>query len=146
MNQLPIEPAAEQPFTRTGKVKKEQEHPRTYLYLFLAWALLIGLGVWGAKAYTDHLRHQIASEIAKQTEDQLAAVQEDYKKQVTQLKDSVTADMSKMQAKIDSVNELLAFTKDSANSKTDNSNQLYTQLADVKKKLDDLKKNLDALQ
>ncbi|UUZ93069.1 hypothetical protein LJK87_49025 [Paenibacillus sp. P25] len=54
--------------------------------------------------------------------------------------------MAKMQAKIDSINELLAFTKDSASSKTDNSNQLYTQLADVKKKLDDLKKNLDALQ
>jgi hypothetical protein len=36
--------------------------------------------------------------------------------------------------------------KDSASSKTDNSNQLYTQLADVKKRLDELKANLDMLK
>lgn len=112
----------------------------------MLWAILICLGVWGGKVYTDHIKMQISQDIAKQTSEQLAVVQQEYQKQVTELRESVTADMAKMQTKIDSVNELLAFTKDSANSKTDNSNQLYTQLAEVKKKLDDLKKNLDALQ
>jgi hypothetical protein len=54
--------------------------------------------------------------------------------------------MTKLQIKIDSFNELLAFAKDNANSRTDNSNQLYTQLAEVKKKLDELKNSLDVLQ
>jgi gas vesicle protein len=143
----PIEPVAPQaqPMVRTSKPVNKGTR-KTYLYLFLGWTLLIAAGVLGAKLYTDQLRQQIASEIAAQTEQQLQAVQEDYQKQIVQLKDSVSGDLTKMQGKIDSLNELLAFTKDSANSKTDNSNQLYTQLAEVKKKLDDLKKNLDVLQ
>jgi uncharacterized coiled-coil DUF342 family protein len=88
----------------------------------------------------------VTEQIALQTEQQLQAVKADYENQMKQLKESVTGDMSKLQTKVDSLNELLAFTKDSANSKTDNSNQLYTQLADVKKKLDDLKKSLEVLQ
>lgn len=142
----PIEPAAAQaqPMVRTSKPVNKKR--RTYLFLLMGWTLLIAAGALGAKLYTDHLRQQIAAEIAAQTEQQLQAVQEDYQKQIAQLKDSVSGDLTKMQGKIDSLNELLAFTKDSANSKTDNSNQLYTQLAEVKKKLDDLKKNLDVLQ
>ncbi|CAG7632227.1 hypothetical protein ACFQI7_17730 [Paenibacillus allorhizosphaerae] len=139
-----IQPAAAPAAVRSAKPKKS--NMRTYVLLFFVWAILIGLGAWGGKVYTDYVRMQITQEIAKQTGDQLAVIQQDYQKQVTELKSSVTADMAQMQTKIDSVNELLAFTKDSANSKTDNSNQLYTQLAEVKKKLDELKKNLDALQ
>ncbi|MDF2964153.1 MAG: hypothetical protein K0S39_5888 [Paenibacillus sp.] len=143
----PIEPAdSQQPMARTGKPNKAKGRGRTYLFLFMGWTLLIAAGVLGAKMYTDHLRQQIAQEIAKQTEQQLQTVQEDYQKQIAQLKDNVSGDLAKMQTKIDSLNELLAFTKDSANNKTDNSNQLYTQLSEVKKKLDDLKKNLDVLQ
>ncbi|MCR8633373.1 hypothetical protein [Paenibacillus radicis (ex Xue et al. 2023)] len=143
----PIEPAAsEQPMARTGKPSKAKGRGRTYLFLFMGWTLLIASGILGAKMYTDQLRQQIAQDIAAQTEQQLQAVQEDYQKQISQLKDNVSGDLVKMQSKIDSLNELLAFTKDSANSKTDNSNQLYTQLGEVKKKLDDLKKSLDVLQ
>ncbi|TDG00508.1 hypothetical protein [Paenibacillus piri] len=144
----PIEPAAsQQPMARTGRPDRSVKgRGKTYLLLFVSWALLIAAGGYGAKLYTDHLRQQIAQDIAKQTELQLQAVQDDYQKQIAGLKDSVSGDLTKMQSKIDSINELLAFTKDSANSKTDNSNQLYTQLGEVKKKLDDLKKNLDALQ
>ncbi|TVY10373.1 hypothetical protein [Paenibacillus cremeus] len=141
----PIEPAAQPPAVRTTRPKTKKS-ARIYVLLFFLWALLIAGGVFGAKWYTDLLKQQIASEISKQTEAQLAEIADDYQKQVAQLKDSLTSDMARMQTKIDSVNELLAFTKDSANSKTDNSNQLYTQLADMKKKLDDLKKSLDALQ
>jgi septation ring formation regulator EzrA len=143
----PIEPAvSQQPMARTGKAVKTKGRGKVYMLLFMAWTLLIAGGVLGAKMYTDKLRQQIAQEIAVQTEQQLQLVQDDYQKQIAQLKDSVSSDLSKMQGKIDSLNELLAFTKDSANSKTDNSNQLYTQLAEVKKKLDELKKNLDVLQ
>jgi len=112
----------------------------------MGWGMLIAVGVAATMMYTDHLRQQISTDIAQQTQQQLQVIQQDYQKQVSQLKDSVSSDMKTLQAKVDSLNELLAFTKDSANSKTDNSNQLYTQLADVKKKLDELTKNLDVLK
>lgn len=139
----PIEPRASQPIERPGRVNKKK---KAYVLLFVAWALLVGLGAWGAKLYTDHLKVQMTEEIAKQTSDQLAVIQSQYQQEIAGLKESMTADMAKLQTKIDSVNELLAFTKDSASSRTDTSNQLYTQLADVRQKLDELKKQLDALK
>jgi hypothetical protein len=51
-----------------------------------------------------------------------------------------------LEAKVEQLNQLLAFTKDNASSKVDNSNQLYSQLAEVKKKLEELQKNLDVLK
>ncbi|WP_281885414.1 hypothetical protein [Paenibacillus sp. YYML68] len=130
---------------RTGKAGKPKQ-VRTYVLLVLVWSLLVGGGIYGAKLYSDQLQQQLKADIAAQTELQLAAIQEDYQKQITELRASIQDDMKQLQSKIDSVNELLAFTKDSASSKTDNSNQLYTQLAEVTKKLEELKKQLDALQ
>lgn len=141
----PIEtPTVQQPAARTSRTGKVKS--KTYLYLFAGWIALIAIGVLGSALYADYLKRQIEQEIAAQTAQQLQMVQDDYKKQVSELKENVTTEMGKMQTKIDALNELLAFTKDSANNKTDNSNQLYTQLSDVKKKLDELKKNLDVLQ
>ncbi|SDN25404.1 hypothetical protein SAMN04487897_102288 [Paenibacillus sp. yr247] len=141
---MPIETTTANSFPRASKAAKVGK--KTYVYLFVGWVMLVAIGVAAAMLYTEHLRQKIATDIAQQTQQQLQVVQQDYQKQVNQLKDSVTTDMKALQTKVDSLNELLAFTKDSANSKTDNSNQLYTQLADVKKKLDELQKNLDVLK
>jgi peptidoglycan hydrolase CwlO-like protein len=141
---MPLE-AGNQPFVRSAKaVKPKKKH--TYTFLLLFWVFLIACGVWGTKVYSDHLRNQIADRITLQTKEQLELIQKDYQAQVSDLKITVQSDMTKLQAKVDALTELLAFTKDSANSKTDNSNQLYTQLNDVKKKLEELEKNLDVLK
>lgn len=142
---MPIETTTANSFPRAAS-KAAKVRKKTYVYLFVGWVMLIAIGVAAAMMYTEHLRQKIATDIAQQTQQQLQVVQQDYQKQVTQLKDSVATDMKALQTKVDSLNELLAFTKDSANSKTDNSNQLYTQLADVKKKLEELQKNLDVLK
>jgi peptidoglycan hydrolase CwlO-like protein len=141
---MPIESATANSFPRTSKATRVKK--KTYVFLFVGWVMLIAVGVTATMMYTEHLRQQISTDIAQQTQQQLQVIQQDYQKQVSELKDSVSTDMKTLQAKVDSLNELLAFTKDSANSKTDNSNQLYTQLADVKKKLDELTKNLDVLK
>jgi peptidoglycan hydrolase CwlO-like protein len=141
---MPIESATANSFPRTSKATRVKK--KTYVFLFVGWVMLIAVGVTATMMYTEHLRQQISTDIAQQTQQQLQVIQQDYQQQVSQLKDSVSTDMKTLQAKVDSLNELLAFTKDSANSKTDNSNQLYTQLADVKKKLDELTKNLDVLK
>jgi peptidoglycan hydrolase CwlO-like protein len=138
--------AAELPMPRVSAKSTAKAKRRTYITLLAGWLVMIGIGVTGAKLYTDHVKAQIASDIAAQTEKQLQSVQADYQKQVAQLRDSVNSDMTQLQTKVDTLNELLSFVKDSASSKTDNSNQLYTQLGDVKKKLDELKSNLDMLK
>jgi hypothetical protein len=62
------------------------------------------------------------------------------------LKVNVNQEMASLQSKVELLNQLLAFNKDNASTKVDNSNQLYTQLAEVKKKLAELQKNLDVLK
>lgn len=136
---------ANQVFARAEKATKSRKK-NNYLLFVIGWILLIGTGVTGSMLYTNHLKAQITQDISDQTAQQLKQIQADYATQLSQLKDTVTADMADLQKKIDSLNELLAFTKDSASSKTDNSNQLYTQLSEVKKQLDELKKNLDVLK
>lgn len=141
---LPLD-AREQTYVR-GVKSTTSKKKHTYAFLLLAWVFLIALGVWGTKAYSDNLRSQIAQQISQQNQAQLEAIQQDYQTQIGDLKASFQTEISKLQTKVDSLNELLAFTKDSANSKTDNSNQLYTQLAEVKKQLEELKANLDVLK
>lgn len=135
------------PARASGKsVKSAATRRKSYILFFTTWLLLIATGILGAVWYTQHIKQQIAADLSNQTQLQLQTLQTDYQKQLDTLKENMTSDMSKLQAKVDSFNELLAFSKDNANSKTDNSNQLYTQLQEVKKKLDELKKNLDVLQ
>jgi len=143
-----IEMITEQNPARSAKTAKASrtKGKHTYKLLFGAWVLLIAGGVYGAYLYTDQLKQNMSADIAKQTQDQLNAIQLDYQKQIGDLQTKITADMTDLQGKVDSLNQLLAFTKDSANDKTDNSNQLYTQLNDVKKKLEELQKNLDVLK
>ncbi|MFK7697664.1 hypothetical protein [Paenibacillus sp. HJGM_3] len=132
---------------RTGKsAKSAASRRKSYILFFTSWLLLIATGILGTVWYTQYIKQQIAADLSTQTQAHLQTLQADYQKQLDALKESMTSDMSKLQAKVDSFNELLAFSKDSANNKTDNSNQLYTQLQEVKKKLDELKKNLDVLQ
>jgi esterase/lipase len=141
---LPLE-AREQSYVRSAKpATAKKKH--TYKFLLLIWVFLIACGVWGTKAYSDRLRDQIASRISEENKVQLDIIQKDYQAQITDLKTTVQSDMTRLQAKVDALTELLAFTKDSANSKTDNSNQLYTQLAEVKKQLEALERNLDVLK
>jgi LysM repeat protein len=141
---MSMENATANSFPRTSKATRVKK--KTYVFLFVGWYRMSAVVLPATIMNTEHLRQQISTDIAQQTQQQLQVIQQDYQKQVSQLKDSVTSDMKTLQGKVDSLNELLAFTKDSANSKTDNSNQLYTQLADVKKKLDELTKNLDVLK
>ncbi|PYI57584.1 hypothetical protein [Paenibacillus flagellatus] len=145
----PIEANANPPVAsaRSAKsAKSVKTSKKSYLIFFFSWFLLIATGVLGTMLYTEHLKTRLSEQLASQTEAQLQAMQAQYQQQLDQLKASVTTDIANLQTKVDSFNELLAFTKDSANTKTDNSNQLYTQLAEVKKKLDELKQNLDVLK
>jgi uncharacterized coiled-coil protein SlyX len=114
-------------------------------YVFL-WILLVGSGVAGAKLYSDHIQQEVSADLERQTAKQIAVMQQDFTSRLAELETSYTDQLTQMQSKIQALNELLTFTKDNADSKTDNSNKLYSQLAEVQKQLNELKKSLDVLK
>lgn len=120
---------------------------RGAFFLFaILWLVLIACGVAGAKWYSDRIQQEVASDLERQTASQISLMQQDYDERMTKLENGYKAQLAQMESKIQSLNELLTFTKDNMDTKTDNSNKLYTQLAEVKKQLNELKKSLDVLK
>ncbi|MCC3376206.1 hypothetical protein [Cohnella sp. REN36] len=116
------------------------------LFYAVLWTVLIAAGVLGAKAYSDHIQRQVAADLERQTAVQISAMQQDYTSRIAALESGYQQSIAQMESKIEALNELLTFAKDNADTKTDNSNKLYTQLAEVKKQLAELKKSLDVLK
>jgi peptidoglycan hydrolase CwlO-like protein len=120
---------------------------RSALFFYaLVWIVLVAAGIAGAKAYSDHIQQQVSADLERQTASQITSMQQNYDTRLTKLETGYKEQLTQMEGKIQALNELLTFTKDNADSKTDNSNKLYTQLAEVKKQLNELKKTLDVLK
>jgi hypothetical protein len=130
----------------TRNVQTSTHRKKTYRFLIFAWIMLVGMGLTGAYYYTNYLKKQLVDDLARQNQAQLQTIQTDYQTQLQDLKTNVNQEIEGLQGKVERLNQLLAFTKDNASTKVDNSNQLYTQLAEVKKKLEELQKNLDVLK
>ncbi|MFD0589985.1 hypothetical protein ACFQZE_18550 [Paenibacillus sp. GCM10027627] len=143
MNQPGIETAAS---SRQETSTRKKRGSRAFLVFLAIWVLLIGGGIYGAKAYTDKMQREMTADVERQTAAQLADMQKIYDARLADLDKSYKAEMTQLKDKVDALNELLTFTKDNADTKTDNSNKLYTQLNEVKKQLEELKKNLDVLK
>ncbi len=123
-----------------------QRRPATLVFFLALWIILIAGGAFGAKWYSDRIQQRVSSDLEAQTAAQISLMQQDYDARLTKLETGYKDQLAQMESKIEALNELLTFTKDNADTKTDNSNKLYTQLADVKKQLAELKKSLDVLK
>ena len=139
-----LEAASRGNTSRNGQAPIHQK--KTYRFLIILWIMLVGLGLTGAYYYTNYLKDQLMADLAQQNKAQLQSIQMDYQQQLTDLKTTINQKVVELDSKVEQLNQLLAFTKDNASTKVDNSNQLYTQLAEVKKKLIELQKNLDVLK
>ncbi|PRX67889.1 hypothetical protein B0G52_114108 [Cohnella sp. SGD-V74] len=115
-------------------------------FFVLLWLALIAGGVYGTKWYSDRIQQQVSANLERQTAAQIAAMQQDYESRIAELKTDFQEQMAQLDGQVQTLNELLTFAKDNADTKTDNSNKLYTQLAEVKKQLNELKKSLDVLK
>ncbi|WP_274652549.1 hypothetical protein [Paenibacillus humicola] len=136
-----IQTTAQRSMERSGRRSK----PSVAVFLAV-WVLLIACGVLGTIWYAGQLKERLTKEISAQTSQQITAMQKDYETQLKQMQTHFNGELDQVQSKVDALNELLEFTKDNTNSKTDNSNKLFTQLSDVQKKLEELQKNMDVLK
>lgn len=116
------------------------------LFFTVLWIVLISAGVYGAKTYSDHIQQQVTIKLEQQTNAQLTRIEQDYTERIGKLEQDVAAQFTALEDQLQVLNELLTFAKDNADNNTDNSNKLYSQLAEVKKQLNALKKNLDVLK
>ncbi|MBD2872701.1 hypothetical protein IDH41_29460 [Paenibacillus sp. IB182493] len=132
--------------SQTDKKTRRKKGNRSLLLFFCIWLIIICSGLYGAKWYTDRIQLTIAESLEQQTAGQIAAMQQTYEARMLELETNYTNDLAELKAKVDALNELLTFTKDNADSKTDNSNKLYTQLNEVKKQLNELQKSLEVLK
>lgn len=134
-----------QPLAETSPVRSRSTTARkgpSVKWFLLFWIMMIGLGVYAVYSYTNHLKQQVLNELSTQSQQQLTVLKTDYEAKIAALTDEV----KELQNTVQSFNELLTFTKDNANAKTDNSNKLYTQLNEVSKQLEALKKEMDLIK
>ncbi|MGO4540128.1 hypothetical protein [Paenibacillus sp. YIM B09110] len=130
----------------TDMTRRKKRNGRALILFACLWLVLISSGIYGAKWYTDRIQQNISESLEQQTASQITAMQQTYEARMKELETNYTADIADLGAKVDALNELLTFTKDNADSKTDNSNKLYTQLNEVKKQLNELQKSLEVLK
>jgi hypothetical protein len=134
-----------QPLAETSTVHSRRTVARSgpsVKWFLLFWIMMIGLSVYAVYSYTNHLKQQVLSELSTQSQQQLTVLKTDYESKITALSEEVR----ELQNTVQSFNELLTFTKDNASAKTDNSNKLYTQLSEVSKQLEALKKEMDLIK
>lgn len=132
--------------SRSDKKIATKKHRFGFIWFFLAWTILISGGIVGAYYYIEQIKTEITTDVYTQTEQQLNRIQLNYEQQLTHLEQTVHTNISELQARIDSLTQLLIFTRDNATDQTDNSAQLYAQLAEVQRQLQELKANLEVLQ
>lgn len=112
----------------------------------LCWAALIGGGIYGSYYYLEQVKADLIAEVDARNAVQLESLRQDYESQIALFKEQVTQSFSRIEAEVTSLNELLIFTRDSANQDFDSSNQLYTQLNRLEEQLNQLKKNMEVLK
>lgn len=134
------------PLPQTAETAARRGRRRSPVPFLIAWIVIVMMGTAGAWLYSEHMKRQIAAEIQAQTSQQIAALNSRNEERIKQLDAGYTEQIAKLQSKVDTLNELLTFTKDNASSKTDNSNKLYTQLSQVEKQLAELRRKLDLLK
>ena len=131
---------------RRKESSKKRRARLAFINFLMLWILLIVGGFYAAHSYMEHFKKEVTLQIEEQTSEQIKTLQTSYDEQITELETSYIAQLSDLQIKIEQLNELLTFTKDNADSSTDNSNMLYTQLNTMKAQLNELKKSLELLK
>ena len=127
--------------------RRSKSAPIAAVLLAIAfWLLLVAGGAAGAAWYAGELRARMTADIERQTAAQINAMQRQVETRLAELETSFRAEIDAVEAKVAELNELLTFARDNAGRDTDDSGRLYTQLSEVRDKLEQLQKQLDVLK
>lgn len=110
--------------------------------VLITWIGLIILGATVTVLYSNYMKKSMLEQLNFQMTQEINTMKQDYATKIELL----TAQVTELEGKVQTFNELLTFTKDNSNDKTDNSNKLYSQLNDVKKQLAKLQAQMDLLK
>lgn len=116
------------------------------ILFIIVWAGLVAGGMYGSYVYLEQIKADLIAEVNDRNEQQLETLRQEHHAQITLLKEEVEENLALIQAEVSSLNELLIFTRDSAATDFDSSNQLYSQLTRLEQQLSELKKNLEILE
>lgn len=131
--------------TRASRKKASASKAAVLLFIFV-WLLMVAGGAAGFAWYAGELKARMTADIERQTAERIAAMQREVEARMAELEASWRAEIDNLEAKVNELNELLTFARDNATEETDDSNLLYTQLNEVKDKLEQLQKQLDVLK
>jgi cytochrome c556 len=110
--------------------------------VLITWIVLIILGATVTVLYSNYMKKSMLEQLNLQMNHEINTMKKDNAAKIELL----TAQVTELEGKVQTFNELLTFTKDNSNDKTDNSNKLYSQLNDVKKQLSKLQAQMDLLK
>lgn len=110
--------------------------------VLITWIVLIILGATATVLYSNYMKKSMLEQLNLQMTHEINTMKKDNAAKIELL----TAQVTELEGKVQTFNELLTFTKDNSNDKTDNSNKLYSQLNDVKKQLSKLQAQMDLLK
>jgi Tfp pilus assembly protein PilE len=110
--------------------------------VLIIWIVLIILGATATVLYSNYMKKSMLEQLNLQMTHEINTMKKDYAAKI----DLLTAQVTELEGKVQTFNELLTFTKDNSSDKTDNSNKLYSQLNDVKKQLAKLQAQMDLLK
>jgi len=144
-NDLHLQASGTELATRASR-KRQSASKAAVLVVTVVWLLLVAGGAAGAAWYAGELRAQMTADIERQTAEQIAAMQRQVEARMAELEAAYRAEIDAVEARVNELNELLTFVRDNATDDKDDSNLLYTQLNEVKAKLEQLQKQLDVLK
>lgn len=150
MSELQTTTAIEQTVTKETEKRSERTRKRkqriAVTNIIMFWLLLIMGGLYGAYSYMNHVEQKLTAQIEKKTEERIQEMQIAYNQKISDLDVQYTAQMDDLNSQIASLNELLTFVKDNANTDQDDSNKLYTQISEIKAQLQKLQNSMELLK
>lgn len=125
---------------------KKQRTKLIILNFIMLWLLLIVGGLYGAYTYMNKMEERLTTQMRQETEQKLKELDSSYETRINELDSSYQEKVAALGEQIDELNQLLTFVKDNSSDKNDDSNQLYSQINEIKSQLQKLQKSMELLK
>lgn len=149
--QVKLSNESSQPVTNISEKRQLQRAKKRRSRLILTnflmlWLLLIIGGFYGAYTYMNQMEVRITTQMRQEAEQKLKESENRYEARINELDAGYQEKLAALGEQIDELNQLLTFVKDNSSDKSDDNNQLYSQINDIKAQLQKLQKSMELLK